>query len=127
MVEEFTLESFKRFCENNRFMVVKCNNCGRIFLPPKMFCPYCDSKDLVWMEIGRVGVIVSYTEVHVPLKGFEKFNSYIVVLVEFEGGIRLPGILKNAKISDLDIGVKVLLEFSKDYPSGYYFTLQQPL
>jgi len=124
MVEDFTLNAFKRFCESGRFMVVKCNTCGRRFLPPKMFCPYCGSRDLCWVESDRVGVIVSFTEVHVPLKGFEGFAPYVVVIVEFEGGVRLPGILRGVDVKGLNVGLKVKLEFSGSFPSGYYFTLQ---
>lgn len=123
IIEEFTIESFKKFCESGVLMAVKCGNCGKSFLPPKMFCTYCNSRNLFWIEIPRIGKVISYTEIHAPLKNFERFKPYIIVLVEFEGGIRLLGIIVGVKLNDLKIGVNVKLEFSKDYPSGYYFTL----
>jgi len=124
---EFTYEKFKSFIAQGKFMAAKCGKCNRILLPPKPVCPYCGSREISWIEIPRVGRIVSYTEIHVPPRGFEKLAPYIVALVEFEGGVKLPGVVKDAKISDLKIGLNVLLEFSRDSPSGYFFTITPAL
>ncbi|MEM2137076.1 MAG: Zn-ribbon domain-containing OB-fold protein [Candidatus Methanomethylicia archaeon] len=121
----FNADAFKDFCNSGRLMAVKCGDCGNIFLPPKGFCPKCSSRNLFWMEISNVGRILSFTEIHVPLKGFENYAPYIVVLVEFDCGVRLPGILRGVDLNSLDVGVRVKLVFSKDYPSGYYFTILQ--
>jgi len=117
----FTFEDFRGFIAQGKFMAVKCGDCNHMFIPPKPICPYCGSGKLSWIEVSRVGRVVSYTEVHVPLKGFEGFTPYVVALVEFEGGFRLPGIVKNVKVSDLRVGLNVVLEFSRDFPSGYFF------
>jgi uncharacterized OB-fold protein len=124
---EFTYEKFKSFIAQGKFMVAKCGKCNHILLPPKPICPYCGSREFSWIEIPRVGKIVSYTEIHVPPRGFEKFAPYIVALVEFEGGVKIPGIVKGAKISDMKIGLNVQMEFSKDFPSGYFFTITPAL
>ncbi|MCR6624321.1 MAG: Zn-ribbon domain-containing OB-fold protein [archaeon YNP-LCB-024-027] len=127
MSSEFTYEKFKSFIAQGKFMTAKCGKCNRILLPPKPVCPYCGSREISWIEIPRVGRIVSYTEIHVPPRGFEKLAPYIVALVEFEGGVKLPGVVKDAKISDLKIGLNVLLDFSSDSPSGYFFTITPAL
>ena len=108
-----SIEQFFEYCRQGKFMAVECKDCGKIFLPPKSICPYCSSRNLTWKAIKPIGKIITYTKIYVKPRNFFEEAPYIVGIAEFEGGVRLPGIVKNVDLNSLRIGLQVRIVFLK--------------
>jgi uncharacterized OB-fold protein len=130
MFEEraFTVSSFYEFVNEKRLMAAKCKECGTLLLPPKPMCTHCLSINLKWSELKGFGKLVSFTIIHVAPEQFQSLTPYTVGIVEFEGGLRLPGIIRNVDQKKVRVGMNLKIAFesltSFQWPvwSRYYFT-----
>ncbi len=125
--DQYTIDQFYRFISEGRLMAVKCNSCGKQTLPPRQICPECHSENLEWIQIGTEGRILTYTIIYIPPKGFEDMAPYAYGIIELEGNIRLPGIIRDVDLDDLKVGMKVEVCFDREtsdkWPNWprYYF------
>lgn len=55
------MEEFFEGLRNGRFLGVKCPECGRVYLPPRMICERCFAKNEEWVELPETGVLESFT------------------------------------------------------------------
>ena len=123
----FTVSSFYEFVSEKRLMAAKCNKCGAVLLPPKPMCTSCLSTNLEWSELEGSGKLVSYTVIHVAPEQFQSLAPYIVGIVEFEKGLRLPGIIRDVDPEDIRVGMNLKIGFdapiSSQWPawSRYFF------
>jgi len=124
----FTVATFYKFISEKKLKAAKCCDCGTVILPPKPMCTKCFSVNLKWIEINTTGKLLSYTVIHVAPEQFQSMVPYIVGIVEFEGGLRLPGIIKGVPFEQVEIGMKLTLAFdetaSNMWPewNRYYFS-----
>jgi len=107
----FTVSSFYSFIHEKMLKAGKCNECGTEFLPPKPMCTNCLSTNMKWIEVNCHGTLLSYTVIHVAPEQFQSMVPYIVGIVEFSGGNRLPGIIRNVDPEKIKIGMKLKLDF----------------
>ncbi len=102
----FFFEGAKR----GELLIQRCDSCGKLRHPPRPGCPYCRSLD--WgtvVSTGR-GTVFSFVVVHHPqAPGFE--YPLPVVLVELEEGTRLVSNISGVDPEDLEIGMKVAVDF----------------
>ena len=103
----FTISSFYAFLKQKQFMAVKCNECKTKILPPKQMCTNCLSTDLKWIKIKDTGKLLSYTIIHVAPEKFQSIAPYIVGIVEFEDGLRLPGMICDVPQEKIKIGMNI--------------------
>ncbi len=116
MTEEppFTIESFYEFIKQERVMGAKCQKCGTLLLPPKPMCPKCFSKDLKWKEFEKRGKLLTYTVIHVSTKKFQALTPYAVGIAELEGGIQLPGMIKEISLDKIKVDMNLVVDFEKE-------------
>jgi len=93
----------------------KCNKCGRVYVPPKARCPPCGA-NTVEVELPKRGYVETYSEVHVS----NRETPYLVAIVNL-GGVRIPGLVKNAKYDSIRIGDVVEVVFEDNW---YFFVLK---
>lgn len=55
------MERFFDGMREGRMMGVKCPECGRIYLPPRMICERCFAKNQEWVELPSRGTVESFT------------------------------------------------------------------
>ena len=126
--DEFTVERFYDHLTQGRLMGAKCDNCGRLFVPPRPICSTCFSQRLRWKRIRRRGKITTYSEVYVSNDDFQKIVPYVVAIVQLEDGVRLGGVVRRVTRREIKIGDRVVLGIdrkrSKAWPHWprYYFT-----
>lgn len=82
-----------------------CPKCGRLFLPPKMFCPYDFEEVRELREIGQTGVVESYTVIERDLSGERLPERKVLAFIRFPGVE--GGIIHYVKAEGLAIGMKV--------------------
>ena len=60
---------FKEIKENARIMGAKCKKCGLLYVPPRLFCERCFEKLKDWVDVGKKGVVHTYTVAHIDVDG----------------------------------------------------------
>ncbi len=63
----------------------KCDRCGNIFMPPKIYCPKCFSEVDQLVEIREKPYLASYTVIYRDFDGKELEKPVIVGLIRFRG------------------------------------------
>lgn len=77
-------------CRARKLMLPKCRACKRVHFYPRSFCPFCDSRDIEWIEASGKGTIYSYAIVRQPIEAaFAKLVPYCIGIVELAEGVRL--------------------------------------
>ena len=115
----FTLSSFYKFVNENRLMAAKCNKCGTVSLPPKPMCTNCFSTNLKWNELEAAGKLLSYTAINVAPEQFQSIAPYTVGIVEFETGLRLPGIIRDVEPEKIRVGMNLKIDFDSSVASQW--------
>ncbi|HIQ30276.1 MAG TPA: DNA-binding protein [Candidatus Caldiarchaeum subterraneum] len=123
MIRDFFLEKIKE----KQLTSSTCPRCNNVYFPPVEYCPRCLNKvDIKYLPLR--GKIETYSEVSVAT-GFFK-PGYTVAIVDING-LKIPGIVKDAKYDEIKIGdeVEVVFEKYEGYPNGpeywYYFKLRK--
>ncbi len=77
-------------CRNGKLLIQRCGECGRHIFYPKLFCPFCLSRDVQWVESTGRGKIYSYTVVcaYQPTP-FSADVPYVVAIIDLDEGVRM--------------------------------------
>lgn len=84
-----------------------CPNCGRRIFPPRDVCPICSKEARTPFTFSGRGEVYSYSTVHVPPEGFEKFAPYVVALVRLAEGPLVTAQLTDVDEDEVYIGMPV--------------------
>ncbi|MFW9779563.1 MAG: 3-oxoacyl-ACP reductase FabG [Candidatus Heimdallarchaeota archaeon] len=105
-------ERFINKLRENVLEGTKCKKCGTLYYPPRAYCTAkCLTNEFMeHIELSGEGEILSFSEVHVPPAGFERFAPYTNVVVKLKEGGRLVTWSGASKSEDLKIGEKVKVE-----------------
>ena len=107
----FTIEQFNKNILQGKLMSGKCKKCGKLHLPPRPMCDNCYSKDFEWTEISPHGKLLTYTIIHIAPSQFQEMAPYAVGIVEFENGLKLPGMIRGVPMEQLKIGMPLTMDF----------------
>ena len=61
------MEGFFDGLKSGKFMGVKCPECGRVYLPPRMICERCFARNEEWVELPSKGTVKSFTVARVKV------------------------------------------------------------
>jgi len=76
---------FKELKSKGKIMGAKCSNCNIVYVPPKMYCERCFEKLEEWVDIGKKGVIHTFTIVTIDVDGSKLEKPVIYALIKFDG------------------------------------------
>jgi len=108
-------ERFLRALKEGKILGVKCPECEFIYLPPRIFCPYCFSSLEEWVEVGNQGAVETYTVLNVDLDGNPLQEPQIVALVNIDGTHGgLVHFLGEVELDELYIGLPVEAVFKPE-------------
>ena len=65
----------------------RCDECARVYFPPRPFCPGCSSRSVEIFRASGRARLYSYVISHRPAPGFEP--PYAIAVVELEEGPRM--------------------------------------
>lgn len=85
----------------------KCTRCGREYFPPVYGCRNCGSSKLEDKEMPKTGKIVTYTQLHEPLPGFEAQAPFYLAVIELENGARVLSQIVDSPDESVRSGAKV--------------------
>ncbi len=95
---------------------VQCENCRKVYFPPRIVCPDCHRLSIGKMKpykLGGKGVVHSYTLVYEPADGFENQVPYIMAIIQLDEGPRITAQIVDCKPEDVKIGARVEMVFRK--------------
>ncbi len=102
---------FREILENKRIMGTRCNQCDKVFCPPRAHCPHCYEKT-AWTELKGTGRVLSYTTVYFATSSYIKQVPYIVAYIKLDGTD--TAILSNVEMKDIKrarVGMQVKVVF----------------
>ncbi len=105
----------ERFCEglrHRRLEALRCDRCGRRYLPPRPVCGDCRAPMDRWVPVADTGTLEAWTVVHVPIldgrTGLPRPVPYGMGLVRLAGAdTTLNHYLACADPAALRIGLRV--------------------
>lgn len=115
----FTIESFYRFVNDGKLMAAKCSSCGTLHLPPRPMCTKCFSTDSEWIELKKIGKLLTYTVIHVSPEQFQSMVPYAVGIASLQYGLNLPGMIHGVKPEEIKVGMDLAVDFDKTLPSQW--------
>jgi len=100
--------------DRHKIMGVKCNTCGKVFVPPRQTCERCleDIRDN-WVELGNTGEIVNFTVVRYDDKHLPRKAPFALGMIKLDGaGTPMVHILEGIDLEKIQIGMKVRAVFA---------------
>jgi uncharacterized protein len=88
----------------------KCDGCGRILVPPRMYCEACYRPTDRWVRLRDNGKVMTFSVAHVNADASRRIEPILVAVVEIGGGTPLMGILHllgEVRPEDVRIGMSV--------------------
>ncbi len=106
--------SWRRIKYRYRLIGTKCENCGKIYFPPRFLCPNCRRKGkLKEVKLSGKGKVFSFTIVHVPAKEHKNNSPYALAIVELEEGPRVIAQLVDCDFDEIYVGMPVEVVFRR--------------
>ena len=98
--------------KDHKLIIQSCTGCQQYVFYPREECPYCQSKDLEWVEVSGKGSVYSYTIVRrAAHPGFTNDVPYVYAIIELAEGPRLISNVIDCNIGEVQIGMPVTVAF----------------
>ncbi len=99
-------------CKKKKLLIQQCKSCKKYIFYPKLFCPFCLSPDLAWVEAAGGGKIYSYTIVHsYQPSEFSEDVPYVVAVIELDEGVQMMSNIVECKPDEVRCDMKVEVVF----------------
>lgn len=105
--------------KNGKIIARKCNKCGRIMIPPRMFCELCWRPTDEWVYCKDTGVVNTYSLCHVNWDASripEGEPLHLPAVIHIDGaspGMGILHLLGEVEYDDIKIGMKVKAVWKK--------------
>lgn len=97
---------------DHRFLVARCNSCGRAHHYPRPFCPFCWSEDVGWEDASGRATLYTYSTVFMnDLFPFKEKLPYVAAVVDLDEGPRVMTRLVGIDDIDLRIGMPLVVDY----------------
>ena len=103
----------------DQMMILRCKDCGALYMPPKSLCIKCDKESLEEYPASGSGKVYTFTTINIPPETFRDEAPYDIGLVELSEGLRLTARVKKTGGGGLKIGDTV--RFLKKDEIGHWF------
>jgi uncharacterized OB-fold protein len=80
-------------------------------------CDCCFSKEFEWTEIPTKGKLLTYTIIHIAPAQFQSMAPYAMGIVQLENGTKVPGMIKEAPLDTVKIGMPLEIVFEGCTPT----------
>lgn len=104
---------FTELKDNKRIMGARCRTCGRVMVPPRIFCEECFVDAIEWVEVEPKGTLVTFGDCYFSTDGKKLDEPWILGIVRLNGSDGgLIHFIKEAKAEDLRIGMPMEIVFN---------------
>jgi uncharacterized OB-fold protein len=104
------ISRFLNGLKEGKILGVKCNKCGRVMVPPRMFCELCYKPIDGWVELKDTGTVETFSISYIDPDARALPEPVIVAVISIDGASPHMGImhiLDEVKPEDVYIGMKV--------------------
>jgi uncharacterized OB-fold protein len=101
-------EKFLRGVKQGKLMGQACDECGRVYVPPRGACPRCAAPTSKEVELAHKGTVVTFCVVRVPSENITVDLPYCAANILLDGAdISLTGLIQECKPEDVRIGMRL--------------------
>jgi uncharacterized protein len=105
--------------DHKRIMGTKCRVCGRVMVPPRIFCEECFVDSVEWVEVEPRGRLVTFGECYFSTDGKKLEEPWVLGIVRLDGADGgLIHFIREARAEDLYPGMLMEIVF-KDQREGH--------
>lgn len=106
------MEQFANNLKERRIEAMRCDGCGRRYLPPRPFCGICRRELTDWVPVAHEGVLEAWTVVYQPIidnrTGETREGPYAMGLIRLAGAdTALNHYLAETDTARLEVGRRV--------------------
>lgn len=76
---------FTELMDHKKVMGTKCRQCGRVLVPPRIFCEECFVEDMEWMEVSPKGSLVTFGDSYFSTEGKKLDEPWMLGIVKLDG------------------------------------------
>lgn len=106
---------YRAALEEGRFVIQRCDDCGKHVFFPRSICPHCHGECLDWVEPTGLGTVYSTTTVR---RKPEAGGEYDVSLIELDEGVRMLSRVEGVPPTEVKIGMRVRAKVVDDNGAG---------
>lgn len=115
---------FTELRDKKKIMGTKCKQCGRILVPPRIFCEECFVDEMEWVEVEPEGVLMTFGDSYFSTDGKKLDDPWMLGIVRLNGSDGgLIHFISESRPEDLKIGMPMEAVF-KDEPEGNILDIQ---
>ncbi len=94
--QELTFKYYLDSLAAGKLVGSRCKKCGKIFVPPKIFCSECNGTEFEQAEFSGKGELATFSLVHVGTRyfasqGYKMRKPYCFGVVKLEEGVHVSG------------------------------------
>jgi len=109
---------FTEIRDNKHIMGTKCRQCGRVLVPPRIFCEECFVDDMEWILLPSTGRLVTFGESYFSISGEKLKDAWMLGIVRIDGADGgLLHHINECRPEDLEIGMPMEIVY-KDEREG---------
>ena len=109
---------FNELKENKKIMGTRCRQCGRVLVPPRIFCEECFVEDTEWVEVEPKGTLSTFGDSYFSTDGKRLKEPWMLGIVKLNGSDGgLIHFIGEARPEDMKIGMPMEIVF-KDKREG---------
>ncbi|MDQ8030770.1 MAG: Zn-ribbon domain-containing OB-fold protein [Bordetella sp.] len=98
-------EAFWRASAEGRFLLPRCQACGRLHWHPRAFCPFCHADAIEWVQASGRGEVYSFSIVRRP------GAPYVLAYVRLDEGPILMTNIVDGDPAAVRVGMRVNVGF----------------
>lgn len=92
------MSRFLKELKNGKLIARKCNKCGRIMIPPRMYCAFCFRPTNEWVFVKDSGVINTFSISFLATDASRIKEPIVSAIIEIDGASKGMGILHLLKV-----------------------------
>jgi uncharacterized protein len=73
-------------CAEGRLVLPRCDDCAEYIWYPRLFCPFCGSHSVTYVEVSGLGTVYSFTVVRRGTGPFRDAAPYVLAMVQLAEG-----------------------------------------
>ncbi|MHA1291419.1 MAG: Zn-ribbon domain-containing OB-fold protein [Promethearchaeota archaeon] len=104
------MSKFLQGLKAGKILGVKCNNCKRTIVPPRMFCEYCFGPTGEWVELKDTGTVETFSISYLDPNARRIKDPILIGVISIDGASPQHGFMHyfgEMKPEELKIGMKV--------------------
>jgi len=113
-----TASKFLTALSNKKIQGTKCDQCGKVFIPPRKTCPLCFTPNTTWVTVPPTGELITYTIARRQLPSLPAKAPIIYGLIKLDkASTSLLHMISEIDPEKIKIGMRLKAKFSET-PKG---------